>query len=129
MKIRLSTFVKSVITLSLLIFFVSSIANAGSEITKVFNNKCAKCHGTSGKVTKRGKKLGAKNFANLEWQQSISDEKMIEAISNGKKKMPSWKDKLSKAEIEGLVHHIRVLLPHGKRAKMPHEIKKKHYGK
>ncbi|MGR3178247.1 MAG: c-type cytochrome [Candidatus Anammoxibacter sp.] len=106
-----------------------SVVQADQDIVKVFNSKCAKCHGQKGKATKRGEKLGAKNFKDINWQKSITDEEILDAISNGKNKMPGWKDKLDRDGIKKLAHYVRVLLPHGERKKMPKNIQRSHYSR
>jgi len=44
-----------------------------------------------------------------EWQDSVSDERIYNSISNGKGKMPSFKKKLSDAQIDELVNYVRRL--------------------
>ncbi|MGR3218707.1 MAG: c-type cytochrome [Candidatus Anammoxibacter sp.] len=119
----------------LLSFFVmigtfSGLAvRADQDTVNVFNRKCAKCHGREGNATKRGIKLGAENFKDVSRQKSITDEEIINVISNGKNKMPGWKDKLDQNAIKNLVHYVRVLLPRGERKKMPKNIQMFHYGR
>ena len=110
-------------------FVMIFLNDANANVKNVFESKCAKCHGLKGKVTKRGENLGAKNFADLNWQKTITDNEIINAITNGKNKMPSWKGKITQNEIEELVHYVRVLLPHNLRNEMPIDIQKVHYGK
>ena len=44
-----------------------------------------------------------------EWQDSVSDERIYNSISNGKGKMPGFKKKLSDAQIDELVNYVRRL--------------------
>ncbi len=118
---------KYLIIASLMFIFRGPLVEAGNAIKDVFNSKCAKCHGQDGIATKRGKNLGAKNFHDLEWQKSVTDNDILNTIMNGKRKMPSWKDRLNQNEINELVHYVRVLLPHGSRKKMPAKIQSTHY--
>ncbi len=85
------------------------------DYKKIFSNECQKCHGKDGKGTKRGKKLGAQNFTDGEWQDSVTDEQMITSITNGKKKMPKQGHKLSPEEIKAVVKYIRFFAPKKKR--------------
>lgn len=121
--------VKYLIILAVIFMFKSHLVEAGDNISKIFGRKCAKCHGVNGKATKRGVNLGAKNFADLSWQQSVTDKEILNTIMNGKGKMPDWKSSLSQGEIEGLVHYVRVLLPNSQRKKMAKEIQGLHYSK
>ncbi len=66
-------------------------------------------------MTKRGKKLGARDFTDAEWQASVTDKELIENITNGKKKMPKQGHKLSPEEIKALVKYIRYFVPKKKR--------------
>ena len=93
---------------------VSQNANS-SKVTRdaaaVFNGKCATCHGKDGRAkTFMAKFNGARNLADAGWQESVSDERIFNSISNGRgKKMPAFGGKLSQAEIESLVSHVRGL--------------------
>lgn len=92
------------------------IQNANSsqearEAVKLFNGKCATCHGKDGRAkTFKAKFNGARNLADADWQESVTDERIFNSISNGRgKKMPAFGEKLSQAEIESLVAHVRGL--------------------
>ena len=114
---------KSTVVYSLIITLLLSLSqfnfpNAfGGKIyyKKIFKNECKKCHGRDGKVTKRGKKLGARDFTDAEWQASVTDKELIETITNGRKKMPKQGGKLSPEEIKALVKYIRYFVPKKKR--------------
>ena len=61
------------------------------------------------------KKLGVPDFTGAEWQASVTDEQLIASITNGKKKMPAQKHKLSQEEIKALVRYVRILAPRKRR--------------
>ena len=44
---------------------------------------CKTCHGEDGHPTPLGAELGAREFANAEWQAKTTDEQIIKQISNG----------------------------------------------
>ena len=68
---------------------------------KLFEKKCARCHGKDGT---RGL-FGAKNL-----QKTImTDEQYLYVVSNGRKVMPYWKNKLSADEIKQLISYIKTL--------------------
>lgn len=96
---------------SLVQFNVSDAFADKIDYKKIFNNECKKCHGEDGKGTKRGKKLGVPNFTDGEWQDSTTDTQMINSITNGKKKMPAQKHKLSPEEIKAVIKYIRFFAP------------------
>lgn len=77
------------------------------DAIKVYRNNCQKCHGADGKRTTRGEALGAPDFTDASWQDSISDSEIVEAMTNGKNKMPSWKGELTAKEILAVGKFIR----------------------
>lgn len=81
---------------------------------ELYKTNCAQCHqanGTGGKTTIDGKEINAKDLTS-ERMKNRPDKKLTEDISEGSPDdgMPSFKTKLSDAEIERLVHYIRVEL-------------------
>ncbi|MHC4138438.1 MAG: c-type cytochrome [Planctomycetota bacterium] len=85
------------------------------DYKKIYKNECRKCHEKDGKGTKRGKKLGVPNFTDGEWQGSVTDDQLINSITNGKKKMPKQGHKLSPEEIKAMVKYIRFFTPKKRR--------------
>jgi mono/diheme cytochrome c family protein len=81
-----------------------------SDAGVLFARNCAKCHGKDGRAkTFRGKLAGARNLTDADWQAKVSDERLFNSITNGRGKMPSFGKKLSSAQIESLVAHVRRL--------------------
>ena len=78
-------------------------ANSGGATAKVFNEKCALCHGEDGK----GKTKGTPDLTNAEWQKKKTDAEFTEMIKTGKKPMPGFAGKLSDEEIKALVGYVR----------------------
>ena len=71
---------------------------------------CSSCHGRDGRAKSLKARLKhARDFTDRSWQDDTSDERIFNAISNGKRKMPSFKKKLSEAEIDDLVSYVRAL--------------------
>lgn len=70
-----------------------------------YKAKCAMCHGAdgSGKAAMGTKDLGSADI------QKMSDADLTAAITNGKGKMPSYKGKLTDAQVKDLVSYIRTL--------------------
>ncbi len=89
--------------------FVAAPAFA-EESADLWKAKCKSCHGDSGKGdTKEGKKYKIDDMSDAGWQSRHDDAKIKKAISEGipDSKMKPYKDKLSEAEIDGLVKYIR----------------------
>jgi mono/diheme cytochrome c family protein len=76
----------------------------------LYARNCVKCHGGDGRAKGiRRKFSGARNLADPEWQDRVSDERIFNVISNGKGRMPGFGKKLSEAEIDSLVQYVRSL--------------------
>ena len=90
-------------------FSGTSISTAGDiDATKVYMTHCKTCHGENGQPTDLGSGLGAREFANTEWQAKTTDEQIIKQINNGTpEKMMPFKEKLTQEEIKALVPVIR----------------------
>ncbi len=79
---------------------------------KLYSSNCAACHkenGTGGEVTIEGKKLNPDNLTDAK-RKSLTDEKIIGVMMDGieDEGMPSFKGKMSEAEMRDLVKFIRV---------------------
>lgn len=85
------------------------------DYKKIYKNECRKCHGLDGKGSKRGKKLGAPDFTDAAWQDSVTDEELIDSITHGKNKMPKQEGNLSAEEIKAMVKYVRFFTPKRKR--------------
>jgi mono/diheme cytochrome c family protein len=80
-------------------------ADEPKTVRQNWNKHCKKCHGADGVATKIGLRL--KSPENIyEAMKDKTVEEIFEAIRDGKNKMPGFKKKLSKQEIEELAAHI-----------------------
>lgn len=76
-----------------------------------YEAKCAKCHGLTGKGDgPKAKTLKKKprNYTDKEKMAKLTDQKLIEETLDGKKPMPSYRGKLTEAEIADLIAYIRT---------------------
>lgn len=97
----------AVLGLALLATGTLSFAQSGGEAT--YKAKCQMCHGATGAGdTPAGKSMKVKSFSDPEVAK-MSDAAMINLTKNGQGKMPSYKDKLSDAQIKDVVTYIRGL--------------------
>ena len=88
----------------------TSMNAAGGDAAPVYNSKCATCHGRDGRAKSlHAKHEHARDLTAAEWQDSVSDERIYNSISNGKGKMPAFKKKLSDSQIDELVSYVRRL--------------------
>jgi len=98
-------------TFAALAAFVLLVAplDAQNDAPSLYKAKCSACHGPDGKAsTPMAKTLGAHDFASPDVQNQ-ADEQLIAIVTNGKNKMPAYKDKLTDDQIKGLVAYIREL--------------------
>jgi cbb3-type cytochrome c oxidase subunit III len=89
-------------------FGQSDNKNAGKG-QEIFQEQCVGCHGPDGHAqTDMGRKVGAADLTSGAVQRQ-NDSQLEKVIKNGKKKMPSFDDKLSEDEIHALIVYIRQL--------------------
>jgi mono/diheme cytochrome c family protein len=81
-----------------------------SPAKELFVKNCAVCHSADGTAqTSVAKKLGVKDLS----QSKLSDAQIIQQISEGRResqsvtKMPAFKERLSRGEIESLVPVVK----------------------
>ncbi|MGD0737452.1 MAG: c-type cytochrome [Terracidiphilus sp.] len=95
--------------LMLLAISLAGPAFAQAPGADTFKAKCAMCHGTDGLANTPT----AKNFKVLSFkdpaQVKLTDAEIIASTTNGKGKMPAYKDKLTDAQIKDVTAFIRTL--------------------
>ena len=84
-------------------------ADSADDVSALYNDKCGKCHGKDGRSkTMVGKMKHARDFTDAGWQDSVSDEHLINSVTNGKEGMPAFGGKLTDPQIAALVTYIRT---------------------
>ena len=84
-------------------------ATPAGSAAATYAKYCVSCHGRDGRSrTAKAKRNHARNLADLEWQNRVSDERIFNSIMNGKGRMPEYSKKLSEQEIEALVSYVRA---------------------
>ena len=80
---------------------------------QLFGRFCASCHGRDGQAnTPRARYSHARNLADSEWQNEVSDERIFNSIMNGRNvrgNMPAFNKKISEQEADSLVTYVRNL--------------------
>ena len=88
----------------------SVASGQAARVTKLFDKKCARCHGADGRgKTIIGEMLGAPDFMDEKWKVEKSESQFVHSITNGKGEMPAFGKKLSKREISSLADYVRGL--------------------
>lgn len=91
------------------VLFVSSPAVRADDAASSYKAKCAGCHAADGSgSTAVGKALKVTDLRSEDAQKK-TDAQLIEITTNGKNKMPAFKDKLKADQIKELVAYIRAL--------------------
>ena len=88
------------------VFVVFADTNSGGEA--IFKQNCTPCHGEDGK----GKAaVGTPDFTSAKLQASLTDQYILNTITNGKTGtiMPAWKGKLSEEQISAVASYVRSL--------------------
>jgi mono/diheme cytochrome c family protein len=82
-------------------------ARADEASAKLYQSKCAACHGPDGSGnTTVGKTLKIRDLRDPDVQKQ-SDADLAAIIAKGKEKMPAYEKSLKESDIKGLVAHIR----------------------
>ena len=82
---------------------------AGEELgKKIFNQKCAACHGVDGAGNAKAAQALKVTIPALAAIAAKTDSELIKIIADGKKPMPSFKN-LSTEELEAVAHYAKAL--------------------
>jgi mono/diheme cytochrome c family protein len=92
---------------------VASTAKAAdlAAAKKTYEEKCAKCHGLTGKgdgPKAKSLKKKPRDYTDKGKMAELTDEKLIKETLDGKKPMPSYRGKLTEAQIADLIVYIRT---------------------
>ncbi|MCU1267003.1 MAG: cytochrome c class [Acidobacteria bacterium] len=80
------------------------------DSSALFAKHCADCHGKDGRAKGfKAKAKGTRNLTDPQWQDRVSDERIFNAINNGKGRMPAFGKKLSETQVNSLVQYVRGL--------------------
>jgi mono/diheme cytochrome c family protein len=91
------------------ILTVSLPARADDAAAKLYQGKCAACHGADGGGnTPVGKTLKVRDLRDPEVQKQ-TDADLTQIIAKGKDKMPAYEKSLKPEEIKSLVAFVREL--------------------
>jgi mono/diheme cytochrome c family protein len=90
---------------------VTSSPPAGAALSTeaLFKQKCTKCHGADGSGdTSLGRIFGTPDFTDGGWwAKHPNTAEQVRVITRGKKNMPAFGKKLTKAQITGLATYVQ----------------------
>jgi mono/diheme cytochrome c family protein len=105
---------KKTVILGIAIAAVAAWSARAADGKALYEQHCARCHGTDGKgETTMGKRLGAKDYTDAKVQEELKDEAAIKAIKEGFKNKDGRQvmrasEGLSDEEIKSLVAYMRT---------------------
>ena len=110
---RLGIAVPMVTTLAAVASFQGAMVvggvSVGGDGKKVYNARCAICHGVDGRGnTEAGRKVKAKDLRAPDVQKQ-SDDLLMETVIHGFGKMPGFEKKLSPEKTQQVLAYIREL--------------------
>ena len=87
----------------------SASAGPAPSTETLFKQKCTKCHGADGSGdTSLGRIFGTPDFTDSGWWAKHSDTaEQVRVITKGKKNMPAFGKKLTKAQIAALANYVQ----------------------
>lgn len=87
----------------------SSSTGSAPSTENLFKQKCTKCHGADGSGdTSMGRIFNAPDFTDGGWWANHSNSaELVNVITKGKKSMPAFEKKLTKAQIAGLANYVQ----------------------
>ena len=86
-------------------FAVPALAEEDGK--KLYDSKCAMCHGTDGVAKKMG--AGSKNFNDPEWKKTATVEGIVKDTADGKGKMKGMADKLSPDQMTAIANYVLTM--------------------
>jgi mono/diheme cytochrome c family protein len=88
---------------------IGALCFAQSSGESTYKAKCQMCHGVNGAADSTiAKNLKIKPASDADMKK-LTAAQMIDSVKNGKNRMPSFKDKLSDAQIKEVVAYFRSL--------------------
>ena len=90
--------------------WASTVAAADPELgKKVYEKKCASCHGADGKSNAKMEQALKVKIPALADSAAKTDAELLKLVSEGKKPMPSFGKSLGKDEIDAVVQYAKEL--------------------
>jgi cytochrome c6 len=87
---------------------VSSSAGVVASTEALYKQKCSKCHGADGAgETSMGRIFNAPDFTDGGWWAKHPGGELVSVITRGKKNMPAFGKKLTRAQIASLAAYVQ----------------------
>ena len=93
------------------VFAVKANSSNARTAPQLYRKYCVSCHGSDGRArTSKGRFSHARDFTDAQWQEEVTDERIFNAIMNGRSvrgNMPAFSNKIDQKEAESLVNFVR----------------------
>lgn len=87
---------------------LAPVVPAAPSTEALYKQKCSKCHGADGAgETSLGKIFGAPDFTDSGWWAKHPASQHVGVITRGKKNMPAFGKKLTRAQIASLATYVQ----------------------
>lgn len=104
------------VAVALCVSALATLPARATDPSDAWSQNCVRCHGPDGKgQTKMGRKLKIKDLTSEKTRTRLTDERIVETISEGKQdsngteRMPSFREKLSEPDRKALAVYVRGL--------------------
>jgi mono/diheme cytochrome c family protein len=90
----------------------ATFAGAGPSLAegdgkKLYESKCAMCHGMDGKA--KSMAAGSKNLDDPEWRKTTSSELIVKIVHEGKGKMKGLGERLTAEQAKAIADYVLTL--------------------
>jgi cytochrome c6 len=82
-------------------------ALAAEDGKALYESKCAMCHGKDGVAKATAK--GSANLNDAAWQKANDAAAIVKLTTEGKNKMPAFKEKLKAEQLQAIADYIKTL--------------------
>lgn len=82
-------------------------ALAAEDGKKLYDSKCAMCHGSDGVAKKMAE--GSKNFNDPAWKKTATVDSIVKETTDGKGKMKGFAGKLSPEQMTAIADYVLTL--------------------
>jgi cytochrome c6 len=100
---------KQIVRTCFVTLLAAGTVSFAEDAATIYKSKCQMCHAADGSAsTPAGKSTKARSFSSPDVLK-LSDDDLIAVTTNGKNKMPAYKNKLNDDQIKSLIAYIHTL--------------------
>lgn len=103
-----SSFITVLMAMTISTWHAPMASTLVNDAAKLYETKCARCHGADGTPTQAGQKMKTPDLRSSEVQKK-TDDQLFKAIAKSEKSFHQFEKSMSEKEIRQLVGYIRTL--------------------